>query len=77
MPPNNPAAGTNVNAEGIRKTSNLVPEAPTLPAPKIPRAVPLLWSGNQAEHQAMPTVNEFPANPKSAEQISNCPYEDA
>jgi len=49
---------------GTRTTRNLVPEAPTLPAPKTPSAVPFCWGGNQAEFQDMPTVKELPARPK-------------
>ena len=42
---------------------SLVTEAPTLPAPKTPRANPWRPRGVQAAFQAIPTLNEFPANP--------------
>ena len=42
---------------------NLVTEAPTLPAPKIPRARPWCCGGHHAATHAMPTLNELPANP--------------
>src|SRR5690349_2468078 len=61
----------------MRITSNFVPDAPTLPAPNTPSAVPLEFGGNHAEHHEMPTVNELPASPKSAEQINNSAYVEA
>jgi hypothetical protein len=50
---------------------NFVTDAPTFPAPNTPRAVPFVRFGNHAEFHAMPTVNEFPARPKSAAQASS------
>src|SRR5262245_8505666 len=62
-PPSSPVAGTSVRIEGTSTMSSLVPDAPTLPAPNTPRANPFDRSGNHAEHQAIPTVNEFPDKP--------------
>ncbi len=70
-PPSQPAAGTNVRMVGTNRTRSFVPDAPTLPAPTTPRANPLILSGNQAEFQEIPAVNEFPARPNSRVQASN------
>ena len=60
-PPMYPAAGTATISAG---PMNLVTEAPTLPAPKMPEceALVLRWPPRRAT-QAMPTLNELPANP--------------
>ncbi|OLT40148.1 hypothetical protein BJF86_04870 [Serinicoccus sp. CNJ-927] len=42
---------------------NLVTDAPTLPAPKSPRAKPCRSRGAQAAFQAMPTLKALPAKP--------------
>ena len=50
---------------------NLVTDAPTLPAPKMPRARPCRPFENQAEFQATPTENELPAKPTRNARTSN------
>src|SRR5205823_1790021 len=52
-PPRTPAAGIRAMSGG---PINLVTDAPTLPAPKTPRASPCRSLGNQAAVQAMPAV---------------------
>ena len=59
---------------GTKTSSSFVPAAPTLPAPKIPSAVPLRRDGNHAEFHAMPTENELPARPHRIAQINSWLY---
>ena len=56
---------------GMKSTSNFVPDAPTLPAPNTPRAVPLDLAGYHAEFHEMPTAKELPARPNPRAQINN------
>src|SRR5688572_27449678 len=58
-------------------TSNLVPDAPTFPAPNTPIAVPFSRFGNHADTHATPTVKQFPANPNRAEYASSSQYDEA
>ena len=71
-PPRYPAAGTAVRMPGRKTRSSFVPDAPTLPAPNIPRANPLVRDGNHAEFQAIPTVKWLPARPNSRAQAIIC-----
>jgi hypothetical protein len=59
---------------GIHTIKSFVPAAPTLPAPKIPSAVPLRLDGNHAEFHEMPTEKVLPARPNRTAQISSSLY---
>ena len=64
----NPPPGTIAMSIG---PNSFVTDAPTLPAPKTPSAMPCRSFGNHAAFHAMPTENEFPATPYSIAHISS------
>ncbi len=52
---------------------NLVSDAPTFPAPKIPNARPWLRRENHAAFQEIPTLNRLPAKPTRKAKKSSSP----
>ena len=53
---------------------SLVRDAPVLPAPKMPSAVPCNRCGNQADVYAMPTAKVVPAMPMKRPSTRYCQY---